>query len=107
MNVIDRIDRRLANMKMMLELLGIDPVAFSRQDQGRFLASALPTCQACSYDARCEEWLMWAPADYRRAPEFCPNAQLFAWVKDDQVRSDLALARRQCPPFHRRARQQN
>ncbi len=77
-------------MKMMLEMLGIDPVAFYSQDQGRFLASALPTCQVCSCDEKCHEWLMWAPARLPRAPGFCPNAQLFSWAKDDQARKDLA-----------------
>lgn len=89
MSVIDRIDRRLCNMKLMLEMLGIDPVAFFSQHQGRFFASALPTCQTCSCDETCHEWLIWAPERLRRAPGFCPNAQLFAWAKDDQVRKGL------------------
>jgi hypothetical protein len=90
MSVIDRIDRRLANMKMMLELLGIDPAAFSTQDQGRFLAAALPACQACSCDERCGEWLMEAPAGMRQAPGFCPNAQIFAWAREDRLRNGPA-----------------
>ena len=89
MLVIDRKDHRLSNMKMMLEILGIDPVEFYTQDHGRYFASALSTCRDCSCDKTCHEWLMWAPARLRWAPGFCPNAQLFAWAKDDQVRKDL------------------
>ena len=87
MSVIDRIDRRLGNMRMMLERLGIDLVAFSRQNQGRFLASAIPNCQDCSNDEVCHDWLVRAPSSLQQVPDFCPNAQLFAWAKDDRSQS--------------------
>ncbi len=87
MSVIDRADRRLGNMRMMLQRLGIDLVAFSRQNQGRFLASAIPTCQDCSSDEVCHDWLERAAASLQQAPAFCPNAQLFAWAKEDQAQS--------------------
>jgi hypothetical protein len=87
MSVIDRIDRRLGNMRMMLQRLEIDLVAFSRQNQGRFLASAIPTCQDCSCDEECHDWLARASASLQQAPAFCPNAQLFAWAKEDQSQS--------------------
>ncbi len=90
MSVIDRVDRRLSNMRMMLERLGIDLVAFSRQNQGRFLASAIPTCQDCSCDEACHDWLGRASAGLQQAPAFCPNAQLFAWAKQDQPRAGAA-----------------
>ena len=90
MSVIDRIDRRLGNMRMMLERLGIDPATFSRQNQGRFLASAIPTCQACSSDEVCRDWLVRASSSLQQAPPFCPNAQLFAWSKEDWLRAGVA-----------------
>lgn len=91
MTVLERVDRRLGNMKMMLERLGIDPVAFSSQDRGRYLAAALPACQGCACDEACHEWLILIAAETRleRVPAFCPNAQLFAWAKQDQVRGEM------------------
>ena len=87
MSMIDRVDRRLSNMRMMLERLGIDLVAFSRQNQGRFLASAIPSCQDCSNDEACHDWLARASTSLQQAPAFCPNAQLFAWAKKDLAQS--------------------
>jgi hypothetical protein len=87
MNSLERADRRLSNMKTMLERLGIDPVAFSSQNRGCFLASAIPACQSCSVDEMCENWLAQSDAPLRRAPAFCPNAQVFVWAKEDVMRN--------------------
>ena len=90
MTILESVDRRLDNMKIMLERYGIDPVAFSSQDHGRYLAAALPSCLACACDEACHDWLSLI-GDERldRVPGFCPNAQLFAWAKQDQVRSEM------------------
>jgi hypothetical protein len=89
MTVLERVDRRLANMRTMLERYGIDPVAFSMQHDGRYLAAALPACMGCRGDAACREWLDLGEERLERVPGFCPNAQLFAWAKQDQVQSDM------------------
>lgn len=93
MYTLERADRRLNNMKTMLERLGIDPVAFSSQNRGRFLASALPACQSCSVDELCEDWLAQFDAPLRRVPAFCPNAQVFDWAKEDLMRASCSSDR--------------
>jgi hypothetical protein len=90
MSILERVDRRLANMRTMLEHYGIDPVAFSMQHDGRYLAAALPACMSCRCDEACRDWLLLIGEErLERVPGFCPNAQLFAWAKQDQVRSEL------------------
>ena len=91
MSVLERVDLRLGNMKMMLERLGIDPVAFASQAHGRFLASAMPACQGCACDEACHEWLTLIGPKTRleQAPAFCPNAQLFVWAKEELWGSEL------------------
>jgi hypothetical protein len=91
MSVLERVDLRLGNMRMMLERVGIDPVAFSLQDRGRYLAAAMPACQECACDQACHDWLVLIGPETRleRAPAFCPNAQTFAWAKQDAVRGEL------------------
>jgi hypothetical protein len=90
MTILERVDRRLDNMKMMLERFDIDPIAFSSQDHGRYLAAALPSCLACPCDEACHDWLILIGGETRldQVPAFCPNSQLFAWAKQDQVRSE-------------------
>ena len=87
MSKIDEIDFRLGNLLGMLDLLGLDPAEFYAQNHGRYFASAIPACLNCGQDAPCREWLGRQTDRVRRAPSFCPNAQVLAWAKDDAVRS--------------------
>ena len=91
MTILESVDLRLGNMRMMLERFGIDPIAFSSQHHGRYLAAALPACLDCPCDEACHDWLTLIEGEIRldRVPAFCPNAQLFAWAKQDQVRSEM------------------
>ena len=86
MTVLEQVDCRLDNMKTMLLLFGIDPVEFSSQNHGRYLASALPTCLACRCEEACHDWLaLIGDSDLDKAPAFCPNAQLFMWAKQERI----------------------
>jgi hypothetical protein len=67
----------------MLERLGLDAsmLAF----HGRLasdLRAAVSSCQSCGADQVCQDWLVRAPECLDKAPAFCPNAELFATVRD-------------------------
>jgi hypothetical protein len=81
MSVLDRIERRIENMRTMLTLYGIDTADFTRIDNGITFTSAMRACQACASEAFCTAWLARADNEIQRVPEFCPNARRFAHAK--------------------------
>jgi hypothetical protein len=81
MFAFDTAEKRLRNMSAMLDRLGLDHMMLARGQLGRNLASALRTCQACSAEEMCRDWLARAPNTLERAPRFCPNAERFAVVR--------------------------
>jgi hypothetical protein len=66
----------------MLERLGLDTSMLAHGRLASDLRSAVTTCQSCSADQPCQEWLARAPEYIDRAPTFCPNAELFTCVRD-------------------------
>ncbi|MGV3635669.1 MAG: DUF6455 family protein [Pseudorhodoplanes sp.] len=81
MSEVDRIERRIENMRTMLTLYGIDTADFTRIDNGATFTSAMRACQACPSEAFCTAWLARAGKPIQRAPEFCPNARRFTHAK--------------------------
>ena len=82
MSNIQDADHRWRNMCEMLERLGLDASMLAHGRLASDLRSAVTTCQSCSADQPCQEWLGRAPEYIDRAPVFCPNAELFACVRD-------------------------
>lgn len=81
MSVLQRIERRIGNMRTMLTLFGIDTATFTQVDNGVTFTSSMRACQACASEALCTGWLSRAGDAINRVPEFCPNAQRFSHAK--------------------------
>ncbi len=75
-------DHRWQNMCAMLDRLGLDASMLAHGRLASDLRLAVTNCQSCSADQACQEWLVRAPENIDRAPAFCPNAELFATVRD-------------------------
>lgn len=79
---INDADHRWRNMCEMLDRLGLDSSMLAHGRLATDLRSAVSNCQNCSADQTCQEWLVRAPEDIDKPPAFCPNAELFASVRD-------------------------
>jgi len=75
-------DHRWQNMCAMLERLGMDPSELAHGRLASDLRSAVTSCLHCSADQHCSDWLVRAPETLEKAPGFCPNAELFAAVRE-------------------------
>ena len=75
-------DHRWRNMCEMLDRLGLDAAMLAHGRLASDLRSAVSTCHSCKADQVCQEWLMRAPESIDSSPAFCPNAELFASVRD-------------------------
>ena len=75
-------DHRWQNMCAMLDRLGLDASMLAHGRLASDLRAAVNSCQHCTADQVCQEWLVRAPESIERAPAFCPNAELFASVRD-------------------------
>jgi hypothetical protein len=75
-------DHRWRNMCEMLDRLGLDTSILAHGRLASDLRSAVSNCQSCNADQTCQEWLLRAPEGIDKAPPFCPNAGLFACVRD-------------------------
>ena len=75
-------DHRWQNMCEMLSRLGLDADALAHGRLASDLRSAVTTCQSCKVDQPCQDWLVRAPESVDKAPNFCPNAELFACVRE-------------------------
>ena len=80
-------DLRWQNMCAMLDRLGLDASMLAHGRLASDLRAAVTECQSCTADQPCQEWLTRAPEYVDRAPAFCPNAELFASVRDTIKRS--------------------
>ena len=75
-------DHRWQNMCAMLDRLGLDAAELAHGRLASDLRSAVASCQHCSADHVCSDWLVRAPEKLEKAPVFCPNAELFASVRE-------------------------
>ncbi len=75
-------DHRWRNMCEMLDRLGLDASTLAHGRLASDLRTAVINCQSCGADQVCQDWLVRAPESLDRAPAFCPNAELFASVRD-------------------------
>jgi uncharacterized protein DUF6455 len=75
-------DHRWQNMCAMLDRLGLDASVLAHGRLASDLRSAVTSCLHCSADQHCSEWLVRAPETLEKAPQFCPNAELFATVRE-------------------------
>lgn len=82
MSNIYNADRRWQNLSEMLDRLGLDAETLAHGRLASDLRSAVSSCQSCSADQVCQNWLVHAPEWLEKAPAFCPNAELFACVRD-------------------------
>lgn len=71
----DKAVRRLRNMSEMMDRLGFDAEALARTDLN--ISSVFRACQSCPADEVCHDWLVRASKSFKRAPNFCPNAERF------------------------------
>jgi hypothetical protein len=88
MYYFERIDRKVANMREMLDRCGIDPADLA-QRLGVSFGASVRACQMCSRGEQCQRWLADAGSCVDRIPEFCPNALRFEHAKsvmDDGTR---------------------
>jgi len=74
--------RRWQNMCEMLDRLGLDPSMLAHGRLASDLRAAVNRCQSCNADQVCLDWLVRAPECVDKPPAFCPNAELFASVRD-------------------------
>ena len=74
---MDAADRRWRNMSEMLSRLDLNAGALAHGRLASGLRAAVRTCQSCAADELCQTWLIRAPEWLRKAPAFCPNAELF------------------------------
>jgi hypothetical protein len=75
-------DYRWRNMCEMLARMGMDASMLAHGRLATDLRSAVSNCQSCKVDQACQEWLVRAPELIDKPPGFCPNAELFASVRD-------------------------
>lgn len=71
-------------MAGMMKTLGVDAQPLAR-GSWKSLKRADANCAACRETGRCERWLMWGRPN--AGPQvFCPNAQYFMFVAEEQDR---------------------
>ena len=87
MSHIHDAEARWRNMCEMLDRLGLDASMFGQGRLASDLRAAVSSCQSCGADQVCQDWLVRAPECVDKAPAFCPNAELFASVRDLIIRS--------------------
>jgi hypothetical protein len=75
-------DHRWQNMCAMLGRLGLEALELAHGRLASDLRSAVTSCQHCRSDQVCSDWLVRAPQIPEKAPGFCPNAGLFAAVRE-------------------------
>lgn len=75
-------DHRWQNMCEMLGRLGLDVEMLTHGRLASDLRAAVTACQSCKADETCLDWLTRAPEAIDHAPNFCPNAELFACVRE-------------------------
>lgn len=82
MSNINHAASRWRNMCEMLDRLGLDAEMLAHGRLANDLRFAVCTCQSCTADQVCQDWLVRAPEWIDKAPDFCRNAELFACTRD-------------------------
>ncbi len=72
----EKVWRQFALMDLMMEEMGVDPVAIARKCGGAALAKARDTCLGCPFHRECRD-LLERGGDIDELTGFCPNAELF------------------------------
>lgn len=89
--VLNRVIAQAERMDIMMDTIGVDPLAAIRCDDGASWYEARTRCIDCAADRRCKAWLDAAEPDQpRQAPPFCPNRAFFLACKAEV---SLAVAR--------------
>ncbi|MDN2565498.1 DUF6455 family protein [Aquibium sp. A9E412] len=84
-----RIEDHARKMGAMMERCGVDAAMLANDRLGLTLAQASRACLACRAEAACTDWLAAsAGTTVDAAPDFCPNAARF-----DFLRNESALSR--------------
>ncbi len=81
MSFVDRIERKMASMRAMMDKAGVDMDRFAISHRGQDLVAAIRTCQFCGAGDVCRDWLQRAPEHVAHVPAFCPNAERFERAK--------------------------
>ena len=74
---LEQVLSRQRLMDEMMEVCDVDGLSIARKDGGLAFLEARTKCRYCLSESACREWLRFTP-DADRAPDFCPNADLFA-----------------------------
>jgi hypothetical protein len=61
----------------MIHRLGLDAAGLSSRPPNQDLATAVHACATCTAAETCATWLAQTKGPIDRAPDFCPNAELF------------------------------
>lgn len=73
--ITDRMNRQSKQMGMMMQRLEVNSESLAAEAMGARLERAARTCLACRDSDECQHWL---EGKGDTAPDFCPNAPLFA-----------------------------
>jgi hypothetical protein len=73
-------ERRLTSM---LERVGIDPVIAATGDNAQIVREIRQRCHTCATEDVCERWLN---GEVQGANDFCPNANVFATLRETAAR---------------------
>ena len=70
-------------MTSMLERVGIDPAIASTGDSAQIVKEIRRRCHTCATEDVCERWLS---GEEKGGNDFCPNASVFATLRESAAR---------------------
>jgi hypothetical protein len=70
-------------MTSMLERVGIDPAIASTGDSAQIVKEIRRRCHTCATEDVCERWLS---GEEKGGNDFCPNASVFATLRETAAR---------------------
>ena len=70
-------------MTSMLERVGIDPAIASTGDSAQIVKEIRRRCHTCATEDVCERWLF---GEEKGGNDFCPNASVFATLRESAAR---------------------
>jgi hypothetical protein len=80
--VLNRVIAQAERMDIMMDTIGVDPLAAILCDDGASWYEARTRCIDCAADRRCKAWLDTTESDEpRQPPAFCPNTVFFLACK--------------------------
>lgn len=71
-----RVWQQFAQLDLMMERTGADPIVAARRSRGVAMAQARDACLRCPLHRECRNWLE-TTEGLQDPPEFCPNAPFF------------------------------